>query len=142
MAEAKPKVKKKVELGPKPKTAPTTSLTGGLTPPTAGATHKQAGQPYRMSRRLPGGALPPGRPAKVGSYVISPNPDYPSGFEMLNDTPELVDKVHNDFLKSFRLPPSLTPSRLRPGVGEPEVMKTQRGKKISRGFVYQKSMRP
>jgi hypothetical protein len=141
MAEAKSKAKKKVELGPAPKVPPTTSLTGGMTPPTAGQTHRQAGQPYKMSRRLPGGPLPPGRPARVGQYVISPNPDYPSGFEMLNDQPELIDKVHDDFLKNFRLPPSLTPSRLRPGVGEPEVMKAQRGKKISRGFVYQKSLR-
>jgi hypothetical protein len=119
---------------------PTTSLSAGMA--NAGKP-RTPGTPYNIAqtRKLPGGPLPAGRPPRVGNYVISPNPDMPSGFDMLNDQPDLIEQVHENFLKAYRLPPSLTPSRLRAGVGEPEVMKKNRGRKISRGFVYQKSLR-
>jgi hypothetical protein len=76
----------------------------------------------------PLGATLPGRPvSNVGSYLLKPTSD---GYEILNETPDIIDKVHKDFLRKFQLPPALQPKYLR----KPEVLDKNRANNISRGW--------
>jgi hypothetical protein len=80
---------------------------------------------------LPVGNAPAGRPpSNLGNYLIKPTPETDTGFEMVNDKPDLVNQVHEKYLKAFQLPPALQPKYLR----KPEVMESQRSKSISRGW--------
>ena len=80
---------------------------------------------------LPLGPAPPGRPpSNLGDYLLKPTDDTETGYEMLNDKPDLIDKVNEQYLKQFKLPPALQPKYLR----KPEVMDHQRATKISKGW--------
>jgi hypothetical protein len=73
---------------------------------------------------------PVGRPkSNLGQYLIKANPDSVSGFEMMNDVPDMVMRVQQH-LRAFELPPALQPKYLR----KPAVMDTNRAKNISRGW--------
>ena len=77
------------------------------------------------------GTAPRGRPvSNLGSYLLKPTPDAPTGIEMLNDKPDLINQVQDQYLKAFQLPPALQPKYLR----KPEVMDRQRAKAISKGW--------
>lgn len=85
---------------------------------------------------------PAGRPpSNLGNYLIKPTPDSDTGFEMLNDKPQLLKDVHQKFLKLKQLPYGLRPTGLQKPTDaapkytdRPDVLETNRGKGISRGF--------
>ena len=55
-----------------------------------------------------------GRPkSNLGQYLIKPSANTLTGYEMLNDNPDVIDQVHQKFLKAFELPPHLQPVRFR-----------------------------
>ena len=55
---------------------------------------------------------PVGRPkSNIGNYLIKPSANALSGWEMLNETPDLIDQVHQKYLKAQELPPHLQPAR-------------------------------
>jgi hypothetical protein len=84
---------------------------------------------------VPGFKAAPGRPhSNVGQYLIKPTIEDKSGFEMINDTPDVLDRV-KESLRKFELPTALQPKYLR----KPEVMENQRKKAISKGFVKPRS---
>jgi hypothetical protein len=77
----------------------------------------------------------PGRPkSNLGKYLIKPTDTTITGYEMLNDTPDLLDQVHSKFLEKFELPTHLRPTRFL----SPEL-EHSRGLAISRGFRAQRS---
>jgi hypothetical protein len=83
------------------------------------------------AKTVPLGPAPPGRPtSNLGQYLIKPTNETTTGFEMLNDTPDFVQQVHEQFLKKYQLPPSLQPKYLR----KPAVMDVQRARSISKGW--------
>jgi hypothetical protein len=85
---------------------------------------------------VPGFKAAPGRPASnIGKYLIKPTPEQRTGYEMLNTEPLVLDQAKDMYLKKWELPPALQPKYLR----KPEVMETQRTKKISKGFVKPRS---
>ena len=80
---------------------------------------------------IPLGPAPPGRPiSNIGDYLLKPTDATTTGYEMLNDQPDLIDKVNEQYLKSFQLPPALQPKYLR----KPEALDHQRATKISKGW--------
>jgi hypothetical protein len=83
------------------------------------------------TKKLPLGEAPAGRPpSNLGQYLIKPTNDTVTGFEMINDKPDLISQVHDKFLQSFQLPPALQPKYLR----KPEVLEKNRAESISRGW--------
>jgi hypothetical protein len=120
---------------------PTTSLTGGMAPPAERDRTTPGAQPANpLPRSLPGGPLPAGRPQRVGHYILSATPEYPSGYEMLNDQPDLLAEVDKKFRQAYQLPPRLRPQSLQaPYIGTPTVMEKNRAKNISRGWRKPKS---
>lgn len=100
------------------------------------------GQPVPKPRTstLPVGNAPAGRPpSNLGNYLIRPTPDSDTGFEMLNDKPDLLKQVQSKFLKLKQLPYGLRPTGLAAPeapkyTDRPDVLETNRGKGISRGF--------
>lgn len=94
-------------------------------------------QPRRLPQALPVGAAPAGRPpSNIGRYLIKPTPDSDTGFEMLNEKPDLLKTVERKFLKLGQLPPGLQPSGLRNPryTDRPDVLEAGRRKGISKGF--------
>jgi hypothetical protein len=86
--------------------------------------------------KVPGFSAAPGRPAtNVGQYLIKPTNKDKSGFEMLNDKPQVISQAQDHYMKKFELPPPLQPKYLR----KPEVMENQRKQAISKGFVKPRS---
>ena len=82
------------------------------------------------TKEIPLGNAPPGRPpTNLGNYLIKPTDTTISGFEMLNETPDLLDSVHKKFMEKFELPTHLRPSRFL----SPEIEHT-RAMNISRGW--------
>jgi hypothetical protein len=80
---------------------------------------------------VPLGPAPAGRPkSNIGQYLIRPTNDTLTGFEMLNDKPDLINQVHDKYLKAFQLPPALQPKYLR----KPTVMDNLRSSAISKGW--------
>jgi hypothetical protein len=78
----------------------------------------------------PTGAAPVGRPqSNIGKYLIKPTPTSITGYEMLNETPDVLDKVHQQFMQKFELPTHLRPTRYL----SPEL-EHGRGLAISKGF--------
>jgi hypothetical protein len=83
---------------------------------------------------------PAGRPkSNLGNYLIRPTPDSDTGFEMLNDKPEMLKQVQSKFLKLKQLPYGLRPTGLVAPqtpkyTDRPDVLETNRAKGISRGF--------
>ncbi len=77
-----------------------------------------------------------GRPrTNIGSYLLRPNSDVDSGFQMLNDTPEHIQMAKEHYLKVGELPPALQPTYLR----RPEVLQKKTNQSISKGFHKPKS---
>lgn len=55
---------------------------------------------------------PVGRPkSNIGNYLIKPSATALSGYEMLNDSPDVLDSVNRKYLKAQELPPHLQPVR-------------------------------
>jgi hypothetical protein len=78
----------------------------------------------------PTGSAPVGRPpSNLGKYLVKPTPTSITGYEMLNETPDVLDKVHEQFIKKFELPTHLRPTRYL----SPEL-EHGRGLAISKGF--------
>ena len=104
----------------------------GVHPVMRGAPPKAAGVISPTAEgKWAAGSAPRGRPvSNIGAYLIKPTADSPTGFEMLNDSPDLLKSVQDRYLKAFQLPPSLQPKYLR----KPEVMDKQRSQAISKGF--------
>jgi hypothetical protein len=72
----------------------------------------------------------PGRPpSNLGKYLIKPTDTSITGYEMLNQQPDLLDDVHKKFLQKFELPTHLRPTRFL----SPEL-EHGRSTNISRGF--------
>ena len=60
----------------------------------------------KPTTEVPLGPAPAGRPpTNLGKYLIRPTNDTLTGFEMLNDTPDMIEQVQDKYLKlgSFRL---------------------------------------
>lgn len=96
--------------------------------PTAAAPVKTMTTP--TSKALPVGSAPAGRPpSNLGKYLVKPTAESISGYEMLNETPDLLDQVHTKFLEKFELPTHLRPTRFL----SPEL-EHGRGVAISKGF--------
>ena len=94
-----------------------------------------AGTP--LPKEIPVGRAPAGRPpSNLGRYLIKPTPDSHTGFEMLNEKPELLQEVQKKFLKLKLLPPGLAPTRLRDPkyTDRPDVLEAGRRTNISKGF--------
>lgn len=95
------------------------------------------------SQKLPLGNAPQGRPpSNLGRYLIRPTPESDTGFEMLNSTPDVIEQVNKKFLQMRQLPPGLAPTRLTDPMytKRPEVLETNRAKKISTGFRKPRSL--
>jgi hypothetical protein len=102
--------------------------------------------PVGSGRKAPGtekvttklyGAVPKGRPvSNIGQYLLKPTPESPTGVEMLNTEADLIGQVQKRYLTAFQLPPALQPKYLR----KPEVLDTQRGRNISRGWRNPRSL--
>lgn len=126
MAAAKPRKSMKLfPLEPVKPMKPTEGLPSAslLKPPK---------QPSTTPGSVPGFKAAPGRPMwNVGQYLIKPTPETKTGFEMINDEPEILQQTEEQFMKKWELPPPLQPKYLR----KPEIMEKQRTKAISKGFV-------
>ena len=77
------------------------------------------------------GPAPPGRPvANVGKYLLKPTAETDTGWETINNDPNVLKQVHEKYLKRGELPPSLQPKYLR----KPAVLDANRAKNISKGW--------
>jgi hypothetical protein len=77
-----------------------------------------------------GSNSPTGRPkSNLGQYLVKPTDTTNTGYEMLNDNPDLLDQVHTKFIEKFELPTHLRPTRFL----SPEL-EHARGLNISRGW--------
>jgi len=73
---------------------------------------------------------PVGRPpTNIGKYLIKPSPNALSGFEMLNETPDVIGQVNKNYLKAQELPPHLQPVRFHS-----PIVEHNRALSISRGW--------
>ena len=99
--------------------------------PTAGFGPKPKQEKSAPEPLKPPGQPGPGRPvSNIGKYLIKPTAELDSGFEMINADPNILARVHKQYLKAGQLPPSLQPKYLR----KPEVMDHQRANNISKGW--------
>lgn len=81
-------------------------------------------------RAVPVGNVTTGRPpSNIGKYLVKPTDTTVTGFEMLNDNPDLLDSVHKKFIEKYELPTHLRPTRFL----SPEL-EHGRGVAISKGF--------
>jgi hypothetical protein len=71
----------------------------------------------------------PGRPpSNIGNYLIKPTDTTITGYEMLNDTPDAIDAVHQRFKAAFELPTHLRPTRfLSPHLEHGRALNISRG---------------
>ncbi len=108
-----------------PRTETASSSGAVVTAPSAGP---------RNPTEIPLGNASAGRPvSNVGSYLIKPTPETNTGFEMMNDTPDVLKDMHEKYLRAFELPPALQPKYIRkPAVMEAGVL--GRATNISRGW--------
>ena len=137
--KAKPKVKKKPFL--------TVGIPGGRRTLGGGTTGGKAAVfqpnlPGLMStarapavttpteRAVPLDSAPVGRPpSNIGKYLVKPTDTTITGYEMLNETPDLLESVHSKFMEKYELPTHLRPTRfLSPH------LEHGRGLAISKGF--------
>jgi hypothetical protein len=132
---AKPKKKLYLDVGAPGKGSP--AVASGMWP------EKQKGALPSARNPLQGGAAgaasspnkpleqnPTGRPkSNLGQYLIKPSPTALSGWEMLNETPDLLDQVHQKYLKAFELPPHLQSTRF-----QAPTLEKGRANNISRGW--------
>lgn len=90
----------------------------------------------RPSYRIPIGKQVPGRPKiNLGKFMIKPTHESGTGFEVLNDTPDALQRVDDLYLKAGEMPLALQPKYLR----KPEVLETSRRRGISKGFIKPRS---
>ena len=94
--------------------------------------------PHRQ--RQPGpeqspGSAPAGRPqTNIGKYLVKPTDTTVTGYEMLNETPDLLDTVHKKFIEKFELPTHLRPTRfLSPELEHGRSLNISRGWRKPRG---------
>lgn len=81
-------------------------------------------------RAVPHDSASVGRPpSNIGRYLIKPTDTSITGFEMLNEQPDLLDSVHKKFMEKYELPTHLRPTRFL----SPEL-EHGRGVAISKGF--------
>jgi hypothetical protein len=75
-------------------------------------------------------AAPTGRPpSNIGKYLVKPTDTTLTGYEMLNETPDLLESVNKKFMEKYELPTHLRPTRfLSPH------LEHGRGLAISKGF--------
>lgn len=103
---------------------------------TAGAVVAGPTPGPRNPQSIPLGAAPEnsGRPpSNIGSYLIKPTANNVTGYEMMNDTPDILKDMHERYLRAFELPPALQPKYIRkPAVMEQGVL--GRATNISRGW--------
>ena len=86
-----------------------------------------AAQTPRLGLPIPA----PGRPpSNIGKYLLKPTAEMDTGFEVINSDPDVLTRVHKQYLKAGQLPPALQPKYIR----KPEVMDKQRGLNISKGW--------
>lgn len=95
----------------------------------AGRTPTVKTQTTPTEQAAPGPPSPGRPPSNIGKYLIKPTDTTMTGFEMLNDTPDLLDSVHKKFMQKFELPTHLRPTRFL----SPEL-EHGRGVSISKGF--------
>jgi hypothetical protein len=116
-----------------------------MKPPPLVATKKAAKQPtatgpvpLKLNQPItPDRSAAIGRPpSNLGNYLIKPTPESTTGFEMLNDQPDLIKSVQEKFLSMKQLPSKLQPGGLRNPkyTDRPDVMETNRSKNTSRGW--------
>jgi len=135
--KAKPKKKPFLDVGaPGPK-SPT--MSSGMWPDKSsqrGTSPGGATTPGGARTPLMGEPNPVGRPpSNLGKYLIKPSPNTISGFEMLNESPDVVDQVHKKFLAAYELPTHLRPVRfLSP------TLEKGRSTNISRGWRRPRSL--
>lgn len=81
-------------------------------------------------RAVPLDSAPTGRPpSNLGKYLVKPTDNTITGYEMLNEQPDLLESVHTKFLEKYELPTHLRPTRfLSPH------LEHERGLAISKGF--------
>lgn len=127
---AKPKKKVFLDVGaPGPK-SPT--MASGMYPDKTqrGVAAGGAATPGGTRSPLLGEPNPTGRPrSNLGKYLIKPSPTALTGFEMLNETPDLVNEVHRKYLQAAELPPHLQPVRF-----QSPTLERNRALNISRGW--------
>lgn len=83
-----------------------------------------------VSEPLQVGTPPAGRPpSNIGKYLVKPTDTTVTGYEMLNETPDVLDSVHKNFMQKYELPTHLRPTRFL----SPEL-EHGRGIAISKGF--------
>jgi len=130
--KAKPKKKPYLSVGVPGKGSP--SLASGMWPDK---NPRAAGSPLAGGAK---GAAPIGSPqiepnpvgrpkSNIGNYLIKPSANALTGFEMLNETPDIIDQVHKNYLKAQELPPHLQPVRFHS-----PVVEHNRALAISRGW--------
>jgi hypothetical protein len=95
---------------------------------------KTAKSPVKAAGQIPkvadGYKAAPGRPpSNLGKYLVKPTDTTTTGYEMLNESPDLLDQVNTKFLEKFELPTHLRPTRFL----SPEL-EHGRSMSISRGF--------
>jgi hypothetical protein len=117
-----------------------------MKPPPLAVAKKAAKQPAKQPGPAPLKLIAPitpdrsaalGRPpSNLGNYLIKPTPASDTGFEMLNEQPDLLKQVQEKFLSMKQLPSKLQPGGLRNPkyTDRPDVMETNRAKNTSRGW--------
>lgn len=127
---AKPKKKTFLDIGaPGPKSP---QMASGMYPDKTqrGTSSGGAATPGGAQSPLLGEPNPTGRPpSNLGKYLIKPSATALTGFEMLNETPDLLDQVHKKYLKAAELPPHLQPVRF-----QSPTLEHNRALNISRGW--------
>jgi len=81
-------------------------------------------------RAVPLDSAPVGRPpSNIGKYLVKPTDTTTTGYEMLNQEPDLLESVNKKFMEKYELPTHLRPTRfLSPH------LEHERGLAISKGF--------
>lgn len=95
------------------------------------ATSKAVSTPTTMQPSEPAQAGNPGagRPkSNLADYLVKPTDTTTTGFEMLNENPDVLDQVHKKFVEKFELPTHLRPTRfLSPALEHTRALNISRG---------------
>lgn len=104
------------------------NLLGALNTKTPVAKANPTPGPTATEAKSPGSA-PAGRPpTNIGNYLIKPTDNTITGFEMLNEKPDLLETVHKKFVEKFELPTHLRPTRfLSPELEHGRALNISRG---------------
>ena len=81
------------------------------------------------------GSAPAGRPqTNIGKYLVKPTDNTVTGYEMLNEKPDLLETVNKKFIEKFELPTHLRPTRfLSPELEHGRSLNISRGWRKPRG---------